>query len=103
MAGVRLQWAKFGKVDSFNIYRSNLPIDIANLPPALATNVIQNEYWDITAISNKTYYYAVEAKTGLDLALSDEVVSIFTANNDFIFISFEGYIPPINTNVNFTW
>lgn len=103
MAGVRLQWAKFGKVDSFNIYRSSQPIDIANLPPALATDVIQCEYWDITAVPNRLYYYTVAAKTGLGLAVSDEVISIFTANNDFIFISFEGYIPPIKTSVNFTW
>lgn len=103
MAGVRLQWAKFGKVDSFNIYRSSQPIDTENLPPALAVDVVQCEYWDITAVSNKTYYYTVAAKTGLELAVSDEVISIFTENNDFIFVSSEGYIPPLKTNVDFIW
>ena len=103
MAGVRLQWAQFGKVDSFNVYRSETPIDFEQLPEPIAVGVTQPEYWDITAVANSVYYYTIGAKKGLDIEISNEVVSIFTSNNDFIFISFEGYTPPEKTNVNFIW
>lgn len=103
MAGVRLQWAKFGKVDSFNIYRSESPIEMNNLPPAIATGVVECEYWDISAKPQTQYYYTVEAVLSSDLSLSDEQVSVFTVNNDFIFPYSEGYIPPSALNINFTW
>lgn len=103
MAGVRLQWAKFGRVDSFNIYRSDTPIDFANLPVALATEITQCEYWDATALRNTTYFYTVASKTGAALTYSDESVAIFTSNNDFVFVGNEGYVPPISPNINFNW
>lgn len=103
MAGVRLRWAKFGRVDSFNIYRSDTPIDFTNLPVVLATEVTQCEYWDATVVRNRTYFYTVSSKTGDSLTHSDESIVIFTSNNDFVFVDNEGYVPPIATNINFIW
>lgn len=103
MAGVRLQWAKFGRVDTFNVYRSSTPIDFNNLPIALATEVAQCEYWDATAERNTTYFYTVASKIGSAISYSDESIAIFTSNNDFIFVGNEGYTPPITPNIDFRW
>lgn len=103
MAGVRIQWAKFGKVDSFNIYRSETPIDISAPPPPIATDVVDCDYWDITIVQNKLYYYTVASILGLELAWSDTVISVFTKNTDFIFVGVEGYATPPAHNVNFNW
>jgi len=103
MAGVRLQWAKFGKVDSFNIYRSEQPIDFSNLPPAIATGVIECDYWDTSAVPRTQYYYTIEALLGGKSSMSDEQVSVFTVNNDFVFVANDGYIPPTSPNINFIW
>lgn len=103
MAGVRLQWAQFGKVDSFNIYRSETPIDLGQLPEPIAVGVTQPEYWDITILKNKYYYYTIAAKQGTSLSVSDEQLSVITSNNNFIFPVSEGYAPPLTPNVNFIW
>lgn len=103
MAGVRLQWAKFGKVDSFNVYRSDSPFDLSTIPAALATDVLQCEYWDASAKKNSNYFYTVASVTNGIIAYSDEYVSLFTSNNDFVFVTNDGYVAPSGLNVNFTW
>lgn len=103
MAGVRLQWAQFGKVEGFNVYRSEVPFNPTSLPPAIATNVVGGEYWDATIEKNKLYYYTVSSQNGLEIELSDEVVLIFTKNTDFVFYTSEGYNPPQAHNVDFNW
>lgn len=103
MAGVKLQWAQFGRVDSFNVYRSDSPFDFEQLPEPIATEITQCEYWDATAERFQTYFYTVGAKIGINLTVSTEQISIFTINNDFIFEENERYIPPITPFVNFVW
>lgn len=103
MAGVRLQWAKFGKVDSFNIYRSDTSIDPSNLPPPLAVGLTQCEYWDTDITKRKGYYYSVASVLSGVLSVSDEVLFIFTNNNNFLFSDTEGYTPPSGRDVNFNW
>lgn len=103
MAGVKLQWAQFGRVDSFNVYRSDTPFNFENLPEPIATEITQPEYWDATAERFKTYFYTVSAFIGTNENIAQDQISIFTINNDFVFEENERYTPPINTLVNFIW
>lgn len=72
MAGVRLEFSQFGDFDSFNVYRSDTPIDINALPIPVATLLPTMYYVDTTAIPGQSYYYRVAAIRGSDSMISDE-------------------------------
>lgn len=103
MAGIKLQWAQFGEVDSFDVYRSTSPLDLSNLPPAIATDVTKHEYWDISVIRGTAYYYTVSSTINGVRYVSDEQVALTAINNDFIFVTSNIYIPPISPNIDFIW
>ena len=61
MAGIRLEWAQFGDFDSFDVLRSEAPMDINALPSPIATNLPTMYYVDTTVVEGATYYYRVVA------------------------------------------
>ena len=61
MAGIRLEWAQFGDFDSFDVIRSNVPMDISALPSPIATNLSTMYYVDTTVVEGAIYYYRVVA------------------------------------------
>lgn len=59
---------------TFNIYRSESPIDVNNLPTPLVTGLIVKSYLDNSVESEKTYYYRVGVnKVGLQQAIGNEL------------------------------
>ena len=61
MAGIRLEWAQFGDFDSFDVIRSDTPMDINALPSPIATNLPTMYHVDTTVVEGATYYYRVVA------------------------------------------
>lgn len=61
MAGIRLEWAQFGDFDSFDVLRSNSPMDIGALPSPIATGLPTMFYVDTSVTKGATYYYRVVA------------------------------------------
>lgn len=61
MAGIRLEWAQFGDFDSFDVIRSDAPMDINALPSPIATNLPTMYHVDTTVVDGATYYYRVVA------------------------------------------
>ncbi len=61
MAGIRLEWAQFGDFDSFDVLRSNSPMDVNSLPSPIATNLPTMYHVDTTVVDDATYYYRVVA------------------------------------------
>lgn len=59
MAGIRLEWAQFGDFDSFDVIRSDAPMDINALPSPIATNLPTMYHVDTTVVGGATYYYRV--------------------------------------------
>lgn len=73
MAGIRLEWAQFGDFDSFDVLRSNSPMDINSLPSPIATNLPTMYYVDTTVVEGATYYYRVVAWRDVVSKLSGEI------------------------------
>lgn len=72
MAGIRLEFAQFGKFDSFNIYRNQTPTDISNIGNPIAnTNTMY--YEDFGVESNNNYYYRVGVVRGQSESISSEI------------------------------
>lgn len=96
MAGIRLEWAQFGDFDSFDVIRSDAPMDINALPSPIATNLPTMYYVDTTVVEGATYYYRVVAwrdgvsKVSGEIELKassgdehwDKVVSLLHFNGD---------------------
>ncbi len=61
MAGIRLEWAQFGDFDSFDVLRSNSPMNVNSLPSPIATNLPTMYYVDTTVVDGASYYYRVVA------------------------------------------
>lgn len=61
MPEINLNWNFDDQYDSFSIYRSNKSIDSANLPEAIADNVIGFNYIDHDVIPGVVYYYKIVA------------------------------------------
>lgn len=61
MAGIRLEWAQFGDFDSFDVLRSNSPMNVNSLPSPIATNLPTMYYVDTTVVEGASYYYRVVA------------------------------------------
>ena len=72
MAGIRLEWAQFGDFDSFDVIRSDAPMDINALPSPIATNLLTMYYVDTTAVEGATYYYRVRVWRDSESFVSDE-------------------------------
>ena len=73
MAGIRLEWAQFGDFDSFDVIRSDAPMDINALPSPIATNLLTMYYVDTTVVEGATYYYRVVAWRDGASKLSGEI------------------------------
>lgn len=73
MAGIRLEWAQFGDFDSFDVLRSEAPIDINSLPSPIATNLPTMYYVDTSVVEGATYYYRVVAWRDAASKVSGEI------------------------------
>ena len=73
MSGIRLEWAHFGDFDSFDVIRSDAPMDINALQSPIATNLLTMYYVDTTVVEGATYYYRVVAWRDGASKLSDEI------------------------------
>lgn len=72
MAGVRLEFAQFGKFDSFNIYRNQTSTSISNVGNPIAnTNTMY--YEDFGVEQNNDYYYRVGVIRDQSESISDEI------------------------------
>lgn len=72
MAGVRLEFAQFGKFDSFNIYRNQTSTSVDSLGIPIAS--ISTMYFeDFSVEPNNNYYYRVGAIRDQVEAVSDEI------------------------------
>lgn len=72
MAGVRLEFAQFGKFDSFNIYRNQTSTSISNLGNPIA-NTSTMYYEDFGVEQNNDYYYRVGVIRDQSESMSDEI------------------------------
>jgi len=61
MSSVNLTWDADGNIDSYNIYRSTSPMNIASLPAPLATGITTKSYSDTTVAVDNLYYYRVSS------------------------------------------
>lgn len=59
MSSVNLAWAADGPIDSYNIYRSLSPMNVASLPAPLVTGVSTKSYSDSSIALGNLYYYRV--------------------------------------------
>lgn len=73
MAGICLEFAQFGDFDSFDIFRSNTPIDISSLPSPIATGLTTMYYVDTAIIKGVTYYYRVRVNRDEGNILSEQL------------------------------
>lgn len=79
MANVKLEWDQYSIADSFSIYRSLSPINVASLPPPIGTTT-DHEYTDYDIVADKTYYYRVASKRGDEIKVSSEI-NVFTSDD----------------------
>ena len=61
---------------TFNVYRADVPMDIENMPPAIATGLTNKNYSDNTITRGQTYYYRVGAQKFDVEKFSDEIMVI---------------------------
>lgn len=73
MGGVRLEFAQFGDFDSFTVYRSDTPIDIASLPAPIAAGLTTMYYVDSAIVDQQDYYYRVGVVRDGEELVSDEM------------------------------
>lgn len=81
MAGIRLEWAQFGDFDSFDVIRSDAPMDINALPSPIATNLPTMYHVDTTVVEGATYYYRVVAWRDGVSKISSEIIVIANAGD----------------------
>lgn len=72
MPSIRLEFSQFGKFDSFDIVRSNNPLDFENLPVPIATGIVKPYYIDTTVVLGQLYYYAAIVHLDSDTRISDQ-------------------------------
>lgn len=83
MAGIRLEWAQFGDFDSFDVIRSDAPMDINALPSPIATNLPTMYYVDTTVVEGATYYYRVVARRDAASKVSGEIKLKASAGDEY--------------------
>lgn len=81
MAGIRLEFAQFGDFDSFDVLRSEAPMDINALPSPIATNLPTMYHVDTTVVEGATYYYRVVAWRDGESKVSSEI-EVIAAQTD---------------------
>ena len=73
MAGVRLEFAQFGKFDSFNIYRNQTSTSVDSLGIPI-TNISTMYFEDFSVEPDNNYYYRVGAIRDQVEVVSDEII-----------------------------
>lgn len=73
MANVKLEWTQENFAESFNIYRSDEPMDLLNMPVAIATGIVDLYYFDESIVIDNSYFYRVGAVRGGNEMISSEV------------------------------
>jgi len=73
MAAVRLEWSQFGDFDSFDVLRSNEPMDANALPTPIKEGLSSMYYADSAVVESATYYYRVVAIRGSERLVSAEI------------------------------
>lgn len=84
MAGCRIQFAQFGKFDSFDIVRSTVSLATTayeDLPTPIVQNLKTMYFEDGGVEEGITYYYLIIARLGTSYAVSDEVMIIIPSSN----------------------
>lgn len=76
MSLLKVEWSFHGDFDSFDVIRSNTPMDINNLPSPIVTGLSRMIYNDISITNLNTYYYRVRAWYNGESQISDEIVVI---------------------------
>lgn len=75
---IKLTWEMLSSFDSFDIYKSQVPIDVSNLPDVYVTTLL-TAFNDDQVLPNSLYYYCVASKRGGDVKLS-EVIEVNTSS-----------------------
>ena len=73
MSLLKVEWSFHGDFDSFDVIRSNAPMDINNLPSPIVTGLSRMVYNDISIINMSTYYYRIRAWYNGKSQISDEI------------------------------
>lgn len=73
MANVKLEWLQETYTESFNIYRSDGPMNTASMPAPLATGITNSYYFDTSITVGETYFYRVGAVRGEQELISSEI------------------------------
>lgn len=76
MAGIRIEFAQFGDFDTFDILRSDTPMDIGSLPSPLVTGLTTMYYVDTSVVDGATYYYRARVWRDGVGSVSSELMSI---------------------------
>lgn len=72
MSSINLSWSAEGTIDSYKVYRSTSPMNVASLPEPLATGITTKSYSDATVTVGNTYYYRVASvKNGVEKVSSE--------------------------------
>lgn len=88
MSSVHMEFAQFGDFDSFDVFRSDSPINTSSLPTPIATGLLTMYYEDDTVINGMTYYYMVRVNRAGESLLSEEIaVSTTVSGADDIYFS----------------
>jgi hypothetical protein len=80
---------------TFNVYRADVPMDIENMPVAIATGLTSKNYSDTSIVRSQTYYYRVGAQKFDVEKFSDEIMVI--ADWDEYWNNVRAYLP-LKTN-----
>ena len=103
MAAIVIEFAQYGKFDSFSIVRSETTMNIASLPEPIIENLKVMYYEDSAVIPGRTYYYRVITwRDGIQV-ISDEV-QVLAVDNVICHLSFSiSGMEDARTNLSFTW
>lgn len=72
MSRIVLNWDQNSDFDSFDIFRSTSTIDINNLPPPIATGVLETRYSDSNVVLGTTYFYRIRTNYAGANVISEE-------------------------------
>lgn len=82
MSSINLNWSAGGSIDSYKVYRSTSPMNVASLPVPLATGIAAKSYNDTTVSTGSPYYYRVASvKNGVEKVSSETVFHLETDPN----------------------
>lgn len=82
MAGIRLEWAQFGKFDSFDVIRSStsmVGVSDEDLPEPIATNLQRMYYVDTLVTEGATYFYKIRVWRDGQSIVSEEFEALALA------------------------